>query len=186
MIRDLKPSLTHRNSIEHPPPQRTSSPRREHSSLATGAETEEINEAHPLMGARVPPNKDVANYYDGGDNDDPTVQALEISISYGIFFILGTNRIILPLCSLCYLHREYADHCDVQSIDAMESCYTGACVLLPWNALIVASHYLRLRLTGSLFESSFASWLPVSYTVSNLVFLGIANSTQQRVSLEHT
>lgn len=59
----------------------------------------------------------------------------------------------------------------------------GACVLLPWNALIVTSSYIRSRLYGSGFSTTFRSWISLSMTSSNLFFLILANLTQQRANL---
>jgi hypothetical protein len=98
---NLKPSLARQHSVEGQPRHRVNSPLSHHRGLDTppaeSAEEEVImNEAHPLIANRDDSSKDMINYYDGGDNTDPTVQALEISISYGIFFILGTSSSSSP------------------------------------------------------------------------------------------
>ncbi|KAK4057846.1 peptidyl-prolyl cis-trans isomerase cpr6 [Microbotryomycetes sp. JL221] len=65
------------------------------------------------------------------------------------------------------------------------SCFfiLGACILLAWNAQIVASSYFGARLKGSSFETSYASWVAMSFTTGNLVFLAHANATQAGANL---
>ncbi|GAA5989365.1 hypothetical protein JCM11641_004200 [Rhodosporidiobolus odoratus] len=59
----------------------------------------------------------------------------------------------------------------------------GACILLGWNQIIVASSYFAARLTGSRFETSFASFVSLTFTTANLVFLAHANATQGGANL---
>lgn len=54
----------------------------------------------------------------------------------------------------------------------------GACTLLAWNAEIVQGAYLKARLEGSAYEVSFSSWLTLTFTSCNLVFLALSNYTQ--------
>ncbi|KAM0788956.1 hypothetical protein ACM66B_003030 [Microbotryomycetes sp. NB124-2] len=66
------------------------------------------------------------------------------------------------------------------------SCFfvLGACILLSWNSQIVASSYFGARLKGSSFETSYASWVAMSFTTGNLVFLAHANATQAGANLK--
>ncbi|GAA5895049.1 hypothetical protein JCM6882_008272 [Rhodosporidiobolus microsporus] len=59
----------------------------------------------------------------------------------------------------------------------------GACILLGWNQIIVASSYFGARLVGSPFETSFASFVSLTFTTANLVFLARANATQGSANL---
>ncbi|BGP14956.1 hypothetical protein JCM10213_007242 [Rhodosporidiobolus nylandii] len=59
----------------------------------------------------------------------------------------------------------------------------GACILLGWNQIIVASSYFGSRLVGSPFEASFASFVSLTFTTANLVFLAHANATQAGANL---
>ncbi|GAA98152.1 uncharacterized protein L969DRAFT_46815 [Mixia osmundae IAM 14324] len=58
----------------------------------------------------------------------------------------------------------------------------GTTILLSWNALIVASSYFQSRLLGSQFETSFASWVAMTFTTGNLIFLAHANYTQAKAN----
>lgn len=71
---------------------------------------------------------------------------------------------------------------NVPLTDFIISDNLGACVLLPWNTEIVAGSYIRARLEGSKMEASFSSWVALTFTTGNLVFLWMANRTQQGVS----
>jgi hypothetical protein len=55
--------------------------------------------------------------------------------------------------------------------------------LLAWNTEIVAGSYYSSRLVGSPFEFSYASFVALTFTTGNLLFLAHANATQQGVSL---
>lgn len=55
-------------------------------------------------------------------------------------------------------------------------------ILLGWNTSLVASEYFGSRLKGSRFELSYSSWVALTFTTANLVFLAIANITQHGVS----
>lgn len=44
----------------------------------------------------------------------------------------------------------------------------GALMLLPWSALIVALEFFHLRLEGSTYSLSVASWLSVVFTSTNV------------------
>ncbi|GAA5821874.1 hypothetical protein JCM11251_004754 [Rhodosporidiobolus azoricus] len=59
----------------------------------------------------------------------------------------------------------------------------GACILLGWNQIIVASSYFGARLVGSPFETSFASFVSLTFTTANLIFLARANATQGGANL---
>ncbi|KIJ32362.1 hypothetical protein M422DRAFT_184605 [Sphaerobolus stellatus SS14] len=50
----------------------------------------------------------------------------------------------------------------------------GAAILLPWCAIITAMPYFRSRLEGSVLQSSFGSYLTVTFTVANFCFLAHA------------
>ena len=54
----------------------------------------------------------------------------------------------------------------------------GACTLLAWNAEIVQGAYFKARLEGSAYEVSFSSWLTLTFTSCNLIFLALSNYTQ--------
>lgn len=57
----------------------------------------------------------------------------------------------------------------------------GACILLPWNAVIISSSYFGARLRGSRYETSYASWVSLIFCICNLLFLGLANYNQYGV-----
>ncbi|GAA5880736.1 hypothetical protein JCM16303_004332 [Sporobolomyces ruberrimus] len=59
----------------------------------------------------------------------------------------------------------------------------GACILLAWNTEIVAGSYYSSRLVGSPFEFSYASFVALTFTTGNLLFLAHANATQQGADL---
>ncbi|GAA5927602.1 nucleoside transmembrane transporter FUN26 [Sporobolomyces koalae] len=59
----------------------------------------------------------------------------------------------------------------------------GASILLAWNTEIVAGSYYSSRLVGSPFEFSYASFVALTFTTGNLVFLAHANATQQGADL---
>ncbi|GAA6060265.1 hypothetical protein JCM10212_003965 [Sporobolomyces blumeae] len=59
----------------------------------------------------------------------------------------------------------------------------GACILLAWNTEIVAGSYYGARLEGSPFEYSYASFVALTFTTGNLLFLAHANATQQGANL---
>lgn len=59
----------------------------------------------------------------------------------------------------------------------------GACILLSWNTEIVAGAYFGARLVGSPFQTSFASFVALTFTTGNLAFLAHANATQGGVHL---
>ncbi|GAA5993590.1 hypothetical protein JCM5350_008367 [Sporobolomyces pararoseus] len=59
----------------------------------------------------------------------------------------------------------------------------GACILLAWNTEIVAGSYYSSRLVGSPFEFSYASFVALTFTSGNLLFLAHANATQQGADL---
>ncbi|KAM0745979.1 nucleoside transporter [Meredithblackwellia eburnea MCA 4105] len=59
----------------------------------------------------------------------------------------------------------------------------GACILLPWNSEIVAGNYFRARLDGSPLQASYTSWVSLGFMGSNLVFLYLANKSQQKAVL---
>ena len=54
--------------------------------------------------------------------------------------------------------------------------------MLAWNTEIVAGSYYSSRLVGSPFEFSYASFVALTFTTGNLLFLAHANATQQGVS----
>ncbi|BGP23736.1 hypothetical protein JCM10295v2_002637 [Rhodotorula toruloides] len=59
----------------------------------------------------------------------------------------------------------------------------GACILLSWNTEIVAGAYFGARLVGSPFQTSFASFVALTFTTANLAFLAHANATQGGANL---
>ncbi|GAA6014706.1 hypothetical protein JCM10207_006910 [Rhodosporidiobolus poonsookiae] len=59
----------------------------------------------------------------------------------------------------------------------------GAAILLGWNQIIVASSYFAARLKDSPFENSFASFVSLTFTTANLLFLARANATQAGANL---
>ncbi|BGP61543.1 hypothetical protein NBRC10512_006748 [Rhodotorula toruloides] len=59
----------------------------------------------------------------------------------------------------------------------------GACILLSWNTEIVAGAYFGARLVGSPFQTSFASFVALTFTTGNLAFLAHANATQGGANL---
>ncbi|GAA6029782.1 hypothetical protein JCM8097_001047 [Rhodosporidiobolus ruineniae] len=59
----------------------------------------------------------------------------------------------------------------------------GACILLGWNQIIVSSGYFAARLKDSRFETSFSSFVSLTFTTANLVFLALANATQGKANL---
>ncbi|KAM0754181.1 hypothetical protein T439DRAFT_378255 [Meredithblackwellia eburnea MCA 4105] len=61
----------------------------------------------------------------------------------------------------------------------------GASTLLGWNTVIVAGRYFKARLVGTVYEASFAAFVGLTFTVSNLGFLYIANKTQKGANLTH-
>ncbi|KAE9404472.1 hypothetical protein BT96DRAFT_964197 [Gymnopus androsaceus JB14] len=58
----------------------------------------------------------------------------------------------------------------------------GCAVLLPWNALITATPYFLSRLAGSSFQSTFSSYLSITFTLSNFLFLAHATATSKQMS----
>ena len=82
-------------------------------------------------------------------------------------------------------------------------CFQQASVLLPWylfshlalcqqslmlpcrNLLIVVTPYFTLRLRGSSFSSSAATWVPLSFTAANFVWLAWATRAQGRDGFLH-
>ncbi|KAL0580906.1 hypothetical protein V5O48_001100 [Marasmius crinis-equi] len=50
----------------------------------------------------------------------------------------------------------------------------GCAVLLPWNALITATPYFLSRLANSPFQSTFSSYLSITFTASNFICLAHA------------
>ncbi|GAA5918501.1 hypothetical protein JCM1841_003270 [Sporobolomyces salmonicolor] len=59
----------------------------------------------------------------------------------------------------------------------------GACILLAWNTEIVAGAYFSARLVDSPFQFSYSSFVALTFTTGNLVFLAHANATQQGADL---
>ncbi|GAA5871302.1 hypothetical protein JCM1840_004407 [Sporobolomyces johnsonii] len=59
----------------------------------------------------------------------------------------------------------------------------GACILLAWNTEIVAGSYFSARLVDSPFQFSYSSFVALTFTTGNLVFLAHANATQQGADL---
>lgn len=49
--------------------------------------------------------------------------------------------------------------------------------------MIVSGTYLKARLEGSFVENSYSSWVALTFTTGNLVFLALANSTQHNANL---
>ncbi|KAJ3892782.1 nucleoside transporter-domain-containing protein [Lentinula edodes] len=58
----------------------------------------------------------------------------------------------------------------------------GCAVLLPWNALITAIPYFLSRLSGSSLQSTFISYLSITFTLSNFLCLAHATATSKQVS----
>ncbi|KAG6831868.1 hypothetical protein H0H92_006985 [Tricholoma furcatifolium] len=58
----------------------------------------------------------------------------------------------------------------------------GCCVLLPWNVTITAMPYFLSRLNGSPFKGVFGSYLSVTCTASNFVFLAHATTISKETS----
>ncbi|KAI5122120.1 hypothetical protein M0805_000768 [Coniferiporia weirii] len=58
----------------------------------------------------------------------------------------------------------------------------GCAVLLPWNVLITATPYFLLRLAGTPLESTFSSYLSITFTIANFVFLAHATITSKQSS----
>ncbi|KAI5475437.1 nucleoside transporter [Pseudohyphozyma bogoriensis] len=61
----------------------------------------------------------------------------------------------------------------------------GACILLPWNSELVAGTYFSARLEGSPLQQSWTNWLALTFTACNLLFLALANASQQGANLSH-
>ncbi|KAF8510363.1 nucleoside transporter-domain-containing protein [Hysterangium stoloniferum] len=55
----------------------------------------------------------------------------------------------------------------------------GAAVLLPWNGIITALPYFLSRLSGSRLQSTFSSYLSVTFNITNLFFMGHAATAEQ-------
>ncbi len=84
-------------------------------------------------------------------------------------------------------HSEYDDTAEIveQKLRPVERVVAyaiffvlGACTLLAWNAEIVQGAYFKARLEGSAYEVSFSSWLTLTFTSCNLIFLALSNYTQ--------
>ncbi|KAF5393979.1 hypothetical protein D9757_000334 [Collybiopsis confluens] len=58
----------------------------------------------------------------------------------------------------------------------------GSAVLLPWNALITAIPYFLSRLEGASYQSTFPSYLSITFTLANFLFLAHATATSKQVS----
>ncbi|KAK1226030.1 hypothetical protein PQX77_010989 [Marasmius sp. AFHP31] len=58
----------------------------------------------------------------------------------------------------------------------------GCAVLLPWNALITATPYFLSRLADSPYQSTFSSYLSITFTASNFIFLTHATLTSKETS----
>ncbi|KAJ4472135.1 nucleoside transporter-domain-containing protein [Lentinula aciculospora] len=56
----------------------------------------------------------------------------------------------------------------------------GCAVLLPWNALITAIPYFLSRLAGSSLQSTFSSYLSITFTLSNFLCLAHATATSKQ------
>ncbi|KAJ8475468.1 hypothetical protein ONZ45_g15594 [Pleurotus djamor] len=56
----------------------------------------------------------------------------------------------------------------------------GAVILLPWNVMITATPYFLSRLAGSRYRGTFSSYLSVSCTASNFIFLAHATITSKK------
>ncbi|KAF9268243.1 hypothetical protein L218DRAFT_954605 [Marasmius fiardii PR-910] len=58
----------------------------------------------------------------------------------------------------------------------------GCAVLLPWNALITATPYFLSRLANTPLQSTFNSYLSITFTISNFIALGHATWTSKESS----
>ncbi|KAG6875395.1 hypothetical protein C0992_004014 [Termitomyces sp. T32_za158] len=58
----------------------------------------------------------------------------------------------------------------------------GCCVLLPWNVMITATPYFLSRLNGSPLKRVFSSYLSVTFTAANFLFLAHATAVSKRTS----
>ncbi|KAL5508572.1 hypothetical protein ACEPAH_6191 [Sanghuangporus vaninii] len=58
----------------------------------------------------------------------------------------------------------------------------GCAVLLPWNVLVTATPYFYSQLSGSSLRSSFSSYLSITFTVANFLFLAHATLTSHQSS----
>ncbi|KAJ4500035.1 nucleoside transporter-domain-containing protein [Lentinula lateritia] len=58
----------------------------------------------------------------------------------------------------------------------------GCAVLLPWNALITAIPYFLSRLSGSSLQSTFISYLSITFTLSNFLCLAHATATSKQMA----
>lgn len=60
----------------------------------------------------------------------------------------------------------------------------GACILLPWNSLLVSTSYFGSNLVGSEFEFSYMNWVAVIFTFFNVSFL--IHATLKQTNSSHT
>ncbi|KAJ3790664.1 nucleoside transporter-domain-containing protein [Lentinula aff. detonsa] len=58
----------------------------------------------------------------------------------------------------------------------------GCAVLLPWNALITAIPYFLSRLAGSHLQSTFTSYLSITFTLANFLCLAHATATSKQTA----
>ncbi|KAF8076051.1 nucleoside transporter-domain-containing protein [Lyophyllum atratum] len=58
----------------------------------------------------------------------------------------------------------------------------GCSVLLPWNVMITATPFFLSRLVGSPLKSAFSSYLSITFTASNFIFLAHATAVSKRTS----
>ncbi|KAH9443333.1 hypothetical protein MJO28_014792 [Puccinia striiformis f. sp. tritici] len=82
--------------------------------------------------------------------------------------------------------EEYIDH--HHSIDTSQALLAyifffilGSSFLLPWNSLLVSTTYFGSRLIGHQFQFNYMNWITVVFTISNVIFISRATSTQQNI-----
>ncbi|KAF9076571.1 nucleoside transporter-domain-containing protein [Rhodocollybia butyracea] len=82
------------------------------------------------------------------------------------------------------------DHEEIEPVAVLPSVDTrirwihfvlGCAVLLPWNALITAIPYFLSRLDGSSVQSTFTSYLSITFTAANFLFLAHATATAKQM-----
>ncbi|KAG6818846.1 hypothetical protein H0H93_001083, partial [Arthromyces matolae] len=61
----------------------------------------------------------------------------------------------------------------------------GCCVLLPWNVMITATPYFLSRLNDSPLKGVFSSYLSVTFTACNFIFLAHATVVSKQTSPSH-
>lgn len=99
---------------------------------------------------------------------------------YFFFLFLFLSLIFVRLTDSWCRHpsRLEPDHCQVRRRSSNSSDRDDGVLTFPFSS----SSYFAARLEGSMFESSFASFVSLTFTTANLIFLGYANVTQGSVS----